>query len=326
MNMKKLIPALAGILVLALLAWWAYQKNDTKSTLNIKDIAFAVEDTSAIDKIFVAYKDGTPSALFTRNTDGSGWTINEKFKVRSSRMRIIMETLVGVKVRRPISKAEHDQVIKTLATDGIKIEVYQKGQLVRTFFLGPENPQSDSNYAILDNSDNPYLVHLPGHNGIIDVRFRIDETEWRDNQIFSSNYFDITEVKVEYYQDPENNYHITRGPEGYAVNGSTDIDTSFVLNYLGKFKSVYAETIYKPDYYESFLDSLQGVGATGKLVLVDKNQKNSNTLEFFMNPENENVFFATDKRIGGLIRIQHESFKGLLYIKKGFFKAGSKVP
>lgn len=322
MNTRKVLLLTTGLILLVVVAWLAFQRTGTKSTLDPTETAFAVEDTASIDQIFIAYKDNPYTATLKRNKSTGVWMLNDSFEVRPIRMKVLLETLRGVRVRRPVTLSETNEVVKSLAVTAIKIEVYQNGQKSKVLYLGPENLNNDSNYAILEGAENAYLVHLPGHNGIIDVRFRVKPNEWRDSRLFKSDYRDIQQIQVVYHQDTANNYTIQKYEEGYTVNGMSDVDSIMVLNYLSKFGSVYCETIYEKGTFENFLDSLniQAGGPTGFIELIDRNPERSNKLVFYMNPENQDTFFATDQLVGDMVRIQHESFKGLLYQKRGFFR------
>jgi hypothetical protein len=322
MTRKKILLLVSVLVLLLFLAWLALQRTNKKSTLDPAETAFAVEDTAAVDQIFIAYKDNPYTATLKRNRTTGVWILNDTFEVRPVRMKVLLETLKGIKVRRPVTQSESNEVVKSLAVVGIKIEVYQNGQKTKVLYLGPENLTNDSNFAILEGAENPYLIHLPGHNGIIDVRFRVRPNEWRDSRLFKSYYKDIERIQVVYHQDTSNSYLIQKMEGNYVVNGRADIDSTFILNYLSKFSAVYCETIYEVGTYESFMDSLnrQAGGPTGFIEVVDVRPERSNKVVFYMNPENMDTFFATDNLVGDLVRVQHESFKGLLYQRKGFFR------
>ncbi|MEA3449235.1 MAG: hypothetical protein U9Q98_12440, partial [Bacteroidota bacterium] len=78
-----------------------------KSTLDVlRD--FAVQDTAAVDKIFLVDKENNEILLERQNKDT--WTVNEKYTVRKDLMDILLETIRRIDVANPVPKAKQDYV------------------------------------------------------------------------------------------------------------------------------------------------------------------------------------------------------------------------
>jgi hypothetical protein len=317
---KKNLAAIVVLLVLSALAIYALIKKNSKSTFSGTDTEFAVTDTASIDKIFFAYKDGRKPATLTRKPDGSGWRINDRFDVLPYRMHMILRTIHGLKVKRPVSQKERESVITSLATDAIKVEIYQKGELVKAYFVGVENNFSDANYCINDGFEDPYLVSLSGLNGVINVRYNVSEASWRDTKLFASPSRSIQKLEVFYYNDTANSYVIEQTYSSFRVNGRTDFDTTVLLAYLYKFGKIYAENILG-EGHEAMADSIRLLEPTGFIDLVDTDTSRSKKVTFYINPENPDILFGFDNKQKDLLKIQHFVFDPLLYQRKAFFKS-----
>ena len=100
------------ILVILLITAAYFFFSDRSSTLKSEYSDFAIEDTSAITKVFIAdYSGGT--ALLERMPDNT-WKINGKYKVRKDGMDLLLKTFKMIAVKEPVAKASRETVIKEL--------------------------------------------------------------------------------------------------------------------------------------------------------------------------------------------------------------------
>ena len=76
---------------------------------------FAVEDTAAIDRIFLADKMGHQS-LLTRTENGE-WMAGE-YKARSQAVRDLLVTLKKMVVKAPVANSKQPKVFKAMAGSG----------------------------------------------------------------------------------------------------------------------------------------------------------------------------------------------------------------
>lgn len=90
-----------------------------------KEYDFAVTDTSSISKIFIADMTGNSVSLDRKD---NAWEINNKHKVQNKTMKVILRTIKDVSVQRPVEESAYNRVIADLATNGVKIEIYQNNE------------------------------------------------------------------------------------------------------------------------------------------------------------------------------------------------------
>src|SRR5476651_671274 len=83
-------------------------KNKNK-TLTGKDTDFAVADTSCVDKIFIANKNGGKVTLERKNK--SDWMVNDKYSARADDISLLLETFNKVQVRYPAPSSAQENLI-----------------------------------------------------------------------------------------------------------------------------------------------------------------------------------------------------------------------
>ena len=144
-----------------------YLYNDKKISSNSNSYMFAVEDTSCISKIFLADRNGT-SILLEKNKNN--WILNKKYDVKKSSINILLSTIKDIRVHKSVPINATNNIIKDIATNGIKVEIYskrKKNKLLRSYTLGQPTSDYLSNYIINNDEETPYIVNIPGFNGFL---------------------------------------------------------------------------------------------------------------------------------------------------------------
>ncbi len=246
------------ILLFLLLAGSVYyfiiRKND--NPFGSKTAAFTIKDTSAVGKLFIA--DNTGESILIERKNGY-WTLNKNYKAMPSMLDMVLGTLNTQLAIEPVSKAAYDNVIKILASRGIKVEVYDKNNSkLTTFYVGGSNATGTGTYMMADGSSTPYLVQTPFFTGDLTPRYSTNFKDWRDRTVFNIPSTAIKSVTVNYEdQFKVNSYKLTRTDIGYKIENDESINTLGPLNvnrarkYMGYFTEIYCEGylngVYKMD-------------------------------------------------------------------------------
>ena len=229
---KKQLLCIFLILIMAALI--RFLSIDKKSTISLEN-NFAISDTASVSKIFIADRNGT---TITLNRISKAWTVNNKYVVRKDAINTILTTINQIKIQRPVSINAFDNVIKNLATTGVKIEIYtDKLTPTKTYTIGSSTSNHLGTYMYLSGSTNPFIVHIPSFNGFLSPRYgiqgnTISEKDWRSTNIFSLKAEKIESVIVNYIQQPEKSFTLTT-------------DSMILLNNLGLEVSYNKEKILK---------------------------------------------------------------------------------
>ena len=227
---KRQLFILVTIILMVTLFW--FLSTDNKSTISIEN-NFSISDTSLVTKIFIADRNGT---TITLNRNVKKWVVNNKFEVRKDAINTILTTINQIRIQRPVSKNAFDNVIKNLASTGVKIEIYTNQDVPnKTYTIGRSTSNHLGTYMFLNGSKNPFIVHIPSFNGFLSPRYgiqgnKIDINDWRSTNIFSLNAENIAKVTLNHIQDPEKSFIL-------------DTDSMVLLNYAGNRVSFNQEKV-----------------------------------------------------------------------------------
>jgi len=245
---KKQLFYLALIILMAALIW--FLSTDKKSTISVEN-NFSISDTASVSKIFIADRNGT---TITLNRNEKNWVVNNKYGVRKDAINTILTTINQIRIQRPVSKNAFDNVIKNLATSGVKIEIYTNQETPnKTYTIGSSTANHLGTYMFLAGSETPFIVHIPSFNGFLSPRYgiqvnKISEVDWRTTNIFSLKAEKISRVIVNHIQEPKNSFSLTTGSMILLNNLGNEVsfNQENTLQFLNVFKLLNCES-YKDD-------------------------------------------------------------------------------
>ena len=241
---KKQLLYLALIILMAALMW--FLSSDSKSTISLEN-NFAISDTASVSKIFIADRNGTTITL-SRNE--KNWVINNKYEVRKDAINTILTTINQIRIQKQVSKNAFDNVIKNLATTGVKIEIYTNQDAPdKTYTIGSSTSNHLGSYMLLDGSETPFIVHIPSFNGFLSPRYgiqgnKISEKDWRTTNIFNLKTEKILRVIVNHIQEPEKSFTLTTGSMILLNNlgNEESLNQENALQFLNAFKLLNCES------------------------------------------------------------------------------------
>ena len=280
--MKKtnlLLLIVTVILIGVSIAIFFVRNYDSQSTLR----DFAVEDTASINKIFLANKSGSAVTLERK---GNHWTVDGKYTARRDFVNNLLTTIKKIEVSSPVSSAKMDRVMKDLAVQGIKVEIYQDDELVKTYYVGGVTEDNNGAYMILENSDRPFVLSRPGFTGYLTVHYQPELSEWRERIAFNYNVEDIARVYVEYPDKDESFIAERLGENSYNlknIDGSSinePFDTLRVKEFVSRIKFVGFETFILDSLQAEKRDSLQKTEMMASFTIEDKTGAKSKLLTY----------------------------------------------
>src|SRR4030095_4963335 len=128
------------LLVLGIAVYFIMSQKSS-GTLNKKEASFAVDDTAAIGKIFIADMKGAKVVLERKDNT---WTVNGKYNARGDYMNSLLSTIKRVNIGYPVPEAARKTVITNMASENKKVEIFDKsGALMKSYFVG--GPTLESN-------------------------------------------------------------------------------------------------------------------------------------------------------------------------------------
>lgn len=240
--MKKYRIALFILLTLAIIAAYFYFTN-SESTIQKELRDFAVEDTAAVDKIFMADKSGNQVLLERKSV--TEWLINGKSKARPDAINLLLYTMKAMEVRSPVGKAARDFIIKNMASQAVKVEVYQHGELFKTFYVGGATQDQLGTYMYLQHSTVPFIMHIPGFDGYLTPRFITAEAEWKIKSIFGYKQGEIETLTIQNIRQPAQSFELKKANDNqyslFSLPGhqsQTYRDTGVIQSYLASYQFI----------------------------------------------------------------------------------------
>lgn len=214
---RRTLLLVALFLVLGAGAFYALrQKSSQTGSRNSWDMEFAVANANDIHKIFLADRAGNTVTLERR---AGHWVYNGQYRARPSAVQTLLETLTNVKVYYVPPEAAKTNAVKDLAASGVKVELYDKGgKKFKSYYVGSVNSDESGTYMMMEDSNQPYVTHLPGFVGQLRVRFFMGQDNWRDRAVFAEKPEDIQSISVEYPQQKSESFRLEKtGPAEYAI-------------------------------------------------------------------------------------------------------------
>ena len=271
--MKKNKNVLLLALSLALIAaFLVYQNKKGTMREELKD--FAVSDTASVTKIFLADKSGH-SVLLERK-DAANWTVNAKYAARPESINMLLKTMKGLLVKTRVAKAAYNNVIKDLAANAVKCEIYQHGETkpFKVYYVGGSTADVLGTFMMLENSTLPFVVEIPGFQGYLTPRYPTFESEWRDRTIFNYQANDIKNITIRYFQQPEKSFSIDHTGTKYSVSSlETHLsiqrpDTIGLINYFSFFNHLSFEA-FDVEFTSHQVDSMKASTPLNSITVTD---------------------------------------------------------
>lgn len=275
-----LLVIIAGILI------W---NNRYLSTIQGESSDFQVWDTASVTKIYLADRRDRESLLERQE---HGWTLNGTYKAHPKQVQYLLTTLYKIRVKMPVSVASHNNIVKQLATQSTKVEIYQivprinlfdkiklfyHEKRTKVFYVGDATMDSSGTFMLKEGADKAYIVYIPSFRGFITTRFTANPDDWRDHTVFNENMADIQSVEMVFNEDPEGSFRIENlGKHQYKLtrlcdNKELPYDTLKVINMLSSFGDLRFEALFTNTLPQERIDSITGSPYVHNLVVTNKN-------------------------------------------------------
>ncbi len=286
--MRKIVAIALTLLVLIGLALYV-SNSDSSSTISGELSNFAVEDTSSITKIFLADKN---NQAITLDKTQNGWMVNGTFQAREDIMQVLLETIKKIKVRSPVSRSSFENIVKSIASNSVKVEIYQGGDKPsKVYYVGGPNQDHTGTYMLLEGSNVPFLMHIEGFRGYITPRYFTNINEWRTNAIFALPPQQIQSIQLDFPKEPTKSWKINKSESnslGFEINylqtGKlfSAIDTGYLARYIKRYEMVYFEG-FEETKTQNYIDSIIDT-TPEQIYTVTDTQGNSTEIKVYLKP------------------------------------------
>jgi hypothetical protein len=177
----------------------------------------------------------------------------------------------------PVSVASHDNIVKQLAAQSTKVEIYQivptinlfdkiklfyREKRTKVFYVGDATMDNSGTFMLKEGADKAYIVYIPSFRGFISTRFTANPDDWRDHTVFHANLSDIQSVQIDFNEDPEGSFRLDNiGKHEYKLtrlcdNQDMPFDTLRVINFLSSFGNLKFEALFTNTLPQERIDSI----------------------------------------------------------------------
>lgn len=220
MNRTALL-AIAAIF-LALLAYFVVREDSTPATLSdaSDDRGFAYKNIDEVHKIFIADRNGNDVTLTRGGV--TGWLADGK-PANANVMVNLLRTIEGLEVQSLPSYKAVPNLVKNIATQGILVQLFDEdGEKLHGMYIGGGDKEETGVYAILEDAENPYVVHLPHFTGNVRERFNLRGDQWRDKVYFRVDPEKVERFSIEYPKQQSQSFILERDGEGFTLRGMNE--------------------------------------------------------------------------------------------------------
>lgn len=227
------------------------------------DQEFNVEDAHNITRIYMEDRDNHHVDLVKQ--DSAVWIVDGKWKASYEAIKTsLLNTLEEMRVREPVARAAHPQVIRNLSSRSVRVDVYEKkyririGDIIKWFpyetlsksiYVGSETPDNMGTYMLLKGSKEPCVVYIPSFKGFLTTRFNTNPNIWRSREVCSYMPMAISSIKIEIPQKPEESFELVRDGNSFDFRLLEtnqllpQFDTGKVVALISSFASLNYEDI-----------------------------------------------------------------------------------
>ena len=213
---------------------------------------FAVKDTGQINLIEIRTPENT---LILERMQGNNWMINGLYYAAEKKITGLLTVISRLQVSAPVPNSIKYEIIASLENEGKRLMVVTDQGNPHVILMYHDTVYSDATYMMLENTDQPLRIGIPGFSDRNLARLFIDDVNyWRDNSIFKLREDEISSVSLFDRLHPDKSFHLVNGnEEGYKLYSYDDSNevTGFladaIAQYLSYFSSVSFERFLSDD-------------------------------------------------------------------------------
>ncbi len=306
--MKKIILLVVSIAVIGMLGWYASSLMKTKGKSDTELIDFSIDDTTTIDKFIITDAFSNRIEIIK---NGNEWTESDGSCVTQENVHFILDAFKNIEFKGYLKENSQEQFTKLMASQHIKIEIYQDGDWTKTWYIGPAAQDHYGQIMLLDSyeygkSAKPVMMKIKGLNGIIEPRFFADRRKWMCTRIFAVPREKIKKVVVNYYDDPSLSFSVTQDGNKLNVYQQArklqNVDTAMIYRYLNAYKKVHFD-LANFELTEKQIDSMQRTTPFATLSLTETSNKTSKLKMYRIKSDDNQV-----NEFGDIVNIDMNKF------------------
>lgn len=316
---KRNIIIISSVVVLAIITLIVVNHGSKNSTFK-QD--YHIEDTNSITKVYLSDKENR-NVLIVKHPEASGdslWMVDDTYPANQSVVDLMLETLNTMRIRQEVNKNAVANIIKRIAANSIKVDVYQEvyfinwfhgkiklfphEKLTVTYFVGFETQDQQGTHMFRKGDKVPYIIHIPGFRGFLAPRFPTSQWAWRSHRITATDIKHLQRVELEIPASPEESFAVNKvnGNFQLELTASHSIangfDTARVAQLLSSFVNLnFDEFMQAVPHAENDTSFTQAPRAILRITDTDGKTREVKTFIKYDNPETQSTPESTQKML-----------------------------
>lgn len=309
--MNRTLLLLLLVIGLSVSAWFLLKDQDQSPATSVlgMDRNFSV-NRDLVYKVFLADRSGNRTTL-ERKADG--WIYNGKYKARKDAIGNLLSAIHQIRMQYVPTKAAVPYMIESLASHGIKVEVYGKnGENLKTYYVGGATSDELGTYIIMEGSEQPYVGELEHWTGNLRFRYNLLGDDWRDRSLFASQADDIAEISIDYPKQQNKSFRLNLRDGKQELSPyyplspriQQPIKNGAITSFTHVFEGIFAARF---NNYNKDRDSIE---QQIPFAIINLEEKDGDRFSLRLFPENQKPFY--DSKSGNFIQPEGiDSYFGL---------------
>lgn len=193
--------------------------------IQVDKTLFAVADTAALESIVLKPLDGREEVRLERRNNY--WLLNDKYPADPAMMRLMLNVLHDVRVRRPVAVSQQQEVNQQLSSEGVLVNM--NGARGGDFIAGGNEADRISYFS---RNDEAYVVEFPGYSSYVSGIFALSESDLRNKMLATLNSMNFQALDVQYPADTTQNVSIRYRNNMLGVQEVARPDSSVLFQYM----------------------------------------------------------------------------------------------
>lgn len=206
----------ALVLILVVVGLKSFNGDSEKGTHMVEHRNFKIEEIEEVSKVFIADRTGFTTKL-EKQKDGT-WLLDGKYEAYNNAVDNLLDAIENIEMQFIPANASVPTIVRNLASEGIHVEIFDRsGDKIKGYYIGGSTSDERGTYAILEESEQPYVVHIPGWTGNIRFRYNLVDQEWRNKKMFFTPVENIKLISVEYPTRRNRSFVLEKEGDKYFV-------------------------------------------------------------------------------------------------------------
>lgn len=275
---KKLVFILVAVVLVSILGVFTSTLLSKKGKSSQVLDNFMVADTASVDKLIISNSHGHSVTLVRGSQE---WETKEGECVQQEPVNNILHTLNKAAVKSFLPEASVENIKNQIIVDYKKVEIFQNGKWIKTWYVGNSTPDHYGTYVLLETveegtSKAPVVLEMKGLKGTIEPRFTADYRTLACTKIYGYTPDQIKHIKLKNFEKPEESFEWVKNGEYFDLiwNGSKQsyYDTLKLVRYLDRFRKLHFES-HNYTFSQEQADSMRQTRPYIKFSVTDKDGK-----------------------------------------------------